>query len=95
MTASEAIEALKKMNLKPTHPFNEARNKAIEALENQIPKKVIKQMCLNCDKTSCPEECENYSDLCPNCGSHLSNDVDFEYPNCPYCTQNLVWSDEE
>lgn len=83
MTASEAIEALKKMNLKPTHPFNEVRNKAVEALEKQIAKKPL-------DKT---QEYDGEYGLCPCCEQIVADYK--EYKRCSECGQALNWSDVE
>lgn len=107
MTASEAIEALKKMNISSAHPFNEARNKAIEALEKQIPKKVvpIQRTAHDFETGVCKHShfpCEHlkpfnheykYTDYkCPVCGKRVSDGKPY---SCCHCTQVLDWSDEE
>lgn len=70
----EAIEALKIINLKRVHPFydweemREVRDIAIEALEKQLPKKVViwgnrTEHCPVCDKdVTCTGFC-----VCPEC----------------------------
>ena len=87
MTASEAIEALKKMNLKPTHPFNEARNKAVEALEKQIPKKPYEETIATEDGYLAKKRSFFY--WCPNCFYHLNENQNY----CDDCGQALDWSE--
>ena len=70
-----------------THEFIPilAKEKAIEALEKQIPKKVV------VDKNIY---------LCPNCGANAETDcgddmLDYRLNFCDNCGQKLDWSDEE
>ena len=89
MTAEEAIEALKHINLKRVHPFydweemKEIRDIAIEALEKQIPYKPIKS-----DREI--RYCEVWK--CPKCGFEWSGRV-VDY--CYKCGQHIDWSEEE
>ena len=86
MKAEEAIKFFKPIvdNEAYTDRFQDACNLAIEALEKQIPKKVV-----NFEKA-----CDTYGD-CPRCGeSHwFEGDDSFNY--CPDCGQALDWSEEE
>ena len=57
---------------------------AINALEKQIPKKVVK---------------EKYIYICPICGSNVETDcgdymLDYRLNYCDNCGQKLDWSDE-
>ena len=62
-----------------------AKEKAIEALKKQIPKKVVMDKNIY---------------LCPNCGSNAETDcgddmLDYRLNYCDNCGQKLDWSDEE
>ena len=87
MTEQEAIKELNSF-----HAFelsSNCRDLAKEALEKQIPQKVIDvtdywgEDELEYSEKGCPK-C-NYHD----CGLESSNDVEFNY--CPMCGQRLDW----
>lgn len=111
MTENEAIEIIEDVTWKDfgRHPdFQEAREKAIKALEEVQQYRAI----------GTPEECraavekqtakkpyyegDGYSDghlvydtwICPCCGKHYEVDYD-DYDFCPECGQRIDWSDEE
>ncbi len=92
MTPQEAKEALKLINLKNIHPFYdweemlEVRDKAIEALEKQIPKKPIvvgEEYIFEKDEWEKDYECST-------CGNPYIGDS-----FCSCCGQALDWSDRE
>lgn len=65
----------------------EALQVAINALEKQIPKKVILRHIRKYD---------GYDDgECPICEMSVSRDCDGDDVFCPDCGQKLDWSDEE
>ena len=62
-----------------------AKEKAIEALKKQIPKKVVMERNIY---------------LCPNCGANVETDcgddmLDYRLNFCDNCGQKLDWSDIE
>lgn len=70
----------------------------IDADKKQIPKKVQKSRCDNCDTLKTKDysrciDCEYDWEKCPNCKQIIQNDSCFEYPHCPYCGQALDWSE--
>ena len=88
MTENEANTILKAEIVH--HPecsiFAEALGLAIQALEKQIPKKVVKD--------------EKWSYKCPCCGECAETDCgdafyDYRLDYCNGCGQKLDWSDEE
>lgn len=89
MTPKEAIEWLEAIEEKYIHGgddyFDEKRriaiNNAINALEKQIPKKIL-------DKTL---EFDGYYGLCPCCNKVVGESKDFG--RCWHCGQALDWSD--
>ena len=99
MTIQEAIEELKYdcSELGKAIPcdtgwgvaINSAYGMAIEALEKQIPQKVIgkKMFPGNCGELHLP----NFSGKCPSCGHELIRGVS-AHKGCPYCLQVLDWS---
>ena len=90
MTASEAIEALKRMNIPHAHPFNEARNKAIEALEKQIAKKPVYKDVGNV-YGALQRKCSVCGDICM-----ISEGAKPFERYCRYCGNKLEdWSDTE
>lgn len=84
MTASEAMKMLKNAYLGDSELMKQAKFTAVEALEKQIPKRVVLQ----------PFEEEDIStilSLCPVCGDI----VKVEYNKCcGNCGQKLDWSVE-
>ena len=62
-------------------------DRAINALEKQIPKKVNLRHIRKYDGFDDGE--------CPNCGMSVSRDCDGDDVFCPDCGQKLDWSDEE
>ena len=60
----------------------DARNKAVEALEKQIPKKPITV-----------DDGWRYWD-CPTCGARVGSNMDFKYWTC-LCGQRIDWSKVE
>lgn len=97
MTESEAVEKLKNMrlfmqiedksnDLKFAEDDYKANEMAIQALEKQIPKKVVKD--------------EKRSYKCPCCGESAKTEtgdsfIDYRLDYCDGCGQKLDWSDEE
>ena len=89
MTASEAIEILNKMNIRHAHPFNDAINRAVEALEKQIPKKPYKI-----------REHKQNDYYCAICKRYLGDEMELKHAclqpeYCEHCGQALDWSDSE
>ena len=90
ITAKSAVECLKKHKEERRHDFivlTGAVDKAIEALEKQIPKK--------------PQANGKYNFNCPNCNGDLGIEREdiFVYgmtppAMCERCGQALDWSDE-
>ena len=78
MTEIEAIKAIK--SNRPTSGYiilNEALGMAINALEKQIPKKLI-------------NTCQYVSGCCPNCKKYISDWLEYnKFMCCPYCGQKL------
>ena len=107
MTESEAIELIEKdLKLHSKDLSGKYKNSlrmAINALEKQIPKKVIISPCNNCNKELCDCECEHfvatYRDdyRCPTCDSNgvYMQEYELRFDCCPNCGQKLDWSDEE
>ena len=63
--------------------LNNAYDIAINALEKQIPKKLI-------------NTCQYVSGCCPNCKKYISDWLEYnKFMCCPYCGQKLDWSNEE
>lgn len=97
MTESEAVEKLKNMrlfmqiedksnDLKFAEDDYKANEMAIQALEKQIPKKVVKD--------------GKRSYKCPCCGESAKTEtgdsfIDYRLDYCDGCGQKLDWSDEE
>ena len=97
MTESEAVEKLKNMRLfmqiedksndfKFAEDDYKANEMAIQALEKQIPKKVVKD--------------RKRSYKCPCCGESAKTEtgdsfIDYRLDYCDSCGQKLDWSDEE
>lgn len=94
MTAQEAIEALKLINLKSVHPFLsweemlEVRDFAIESIEKQIPKKPV----LKLHDNRVEEEQKEY--YCPVCGEWLTWEIT-HFKHCYECGQAIDWSEAE
>ena len=60
----------------------EAFQMALQALEKQIPKKLI-------------NTCQYISGCCPNCKKYISDCLEYnKFMCCPYCGQKLDWSDD-
>ena len=87
MTESEAIKLLK--SNRPESGYitlnylkrNEALKMAINALEKQMPKKLI-------------NTCQYVSGCCPNCKKYISDWLEYnEFMCCPYCGQKLDWNE--
>lgn len=93
MTESEAIEWIKELKDSEeilefyyVESFIKALDVAIQALEKQIPKKVVKD--------------GKWSYKCPCCGECAETDCgddfyDYRLDYCNGCGQKLDWSDEE
>ena len=77
------IEAIIVLNMIETHGAlpTMAKDKSIEALEKQIPKKPISY-----------DDCEQFVIRC-TCGK--CTDTRFFHGYCTWCGQKLDWSDEE
>ena len=61
--------------------LNNAYDVAIQALEKQIPKKLI-------------NTCQYVSGCCPNCKKYISDWLEYnEFMCCPYCGQKLDWNE--
>ena len=86
MTESEAINELHKIRSRGgiiPQKRAEAIDVAINALEKQMPKKLI-------------NTCQYVSGCCPNCKKYISDWLEYnEFMCCPYCGQKLDWSNEE
>ena len=89
MTESEANTILKAEIVH--HPecsiFAEALGLAIQALEKQMPKKVVPRHIRKYDGFDDGE--------CPTCGNSVLRDGFSNDVYCDYCGQKLDWSDEE
>ena len=60
---------------------NIAIEMAIQALEKQMPKKLI-------------NTCQYVSGCCPNCKKYISDWLEYnEFMCCPYCGQKLDWNE--
>ena len=88
MTESKAIELLEYIR-EPVNgeaPYvgcaqNIAIEMAINALEKQMPKKLI-------------NTCQYVSGCCPNCKKYISDWLEYnEFMCCPYCGQKLDWNE--
>ena len=85
MTESEAIKIVQKektyMDSHAGRAQSEAFQMAINALEKQIPKKLI-------------NTCQYVSGCCPNCKKYISDWLEYnEFMCCPYCGQTLDWNE--
>lgn len=69
---------------------NESIEMAIKALEKEIEQQVLKRKCDTCN-IDCPDNCQERTDRCPNCTESISNDLDWEFKNCPHCGQKLKY----
>ena len=91
MTYEEAIKVLRVILDPYDYPFGEkskcyqydleAINKAIEALEKQIPKKPIERFMLSYDIDA---------GVCPLCNVGVHEEMNF----CSYCGQAIDWSEQ-
>ena len=86
MTESEAIELIEndlKLHSKDlSSKYKNGLRMAINALEKQIPKKLI-------------NTCQYVSGCCPNCKIYISDWLEYnKFMCCPYCGQKLDWSEE-
>lgn len=87
MTESKAIELLEYIRKTGNGeaPYvgcaqNIAIKMAINALEKQIPKKII-------------NTCQYVSGCCPNCKKYISDWLEYnKFMCCPYCGQKLDWN---
>lgn len=78
----------------------ESMDIAINALENQIAKKVITPPCNTCDKELCDCECKHFAVTyrddyrCPTCDSNgvYMQEYELRFDCCPNCGQRLDWS---
>lgn len=66
---------------------------AIEALEKQIPQKVIRRKCGDCPIDGCGTRCGYYTNRCPACKESVENEYDTEDKYCRNCGQALEWSE--
>ena len=83
MTENEAIKQLKTQRTFTYGSDAKVLGMAINALEKQIPKKLI-------------NTCQYVSGCCPNCKKYISDWLEYnKFMCCPYCGQKLDWSDEE
>lgn len=85
MTDNEAIELIEKdLKLHSKDLSSKYKNGlrvAINALEKQIPKKLI-------------NTCQYVSGCCPNCKKYISDWLEYnKFMCCPYCGQKLDWSE--
>ena len=88
MTESKAIELLEYIRKTGNGeaPYvgcaqNIAIRMAINALEKQMPKKLI-------------NTCQYVSGCCPNCKKYISDWLEYnEFMCCPYCGQKLDWDE--
>ena len=91
MTIEEALEwfknDLKDGKCSEDCPDCNAREKAIEALEKQIPKKIRKEHYYFGTLYVCPE--------CRMSFGARDVALDKRYKGCPYCLQAIDWSDDE
>ena len=100
MTAEKAIEQLNSlMNDRENHVHRddfddiflqdiEACKMGIQALEKQMPKKVIYESAKN------GKIYAFYWACCPNCGNDICDEDNVELKFCTDCGQALDWSDE-
>ena len=88
MTESKAIELLEYIRKTGNGeaPYvgcaqNIAIEMAINALEKQMPKKLI-------------NTCQYVSGCCPNCKKYISDWLEYnEFMCCPYCGQKIDWNE--
>ena len=96
MKTERAIEILNpehREHYESIDPVNEACRMAMQALEKQIPQKVIEQT----------EDDREFIDcVCPNCKTTLQQKnkqakriTIYKYKHCIECGQALVWGDTE
>ena len=77
MTESEAIKELQVGYLGDTENLVQAKHIAINAIQKQIPKKII-------------NTCQYVSGCCPNCKKYISDWLEYnKFMCCPYCGQKL------
>ena len=107
MTENEAIELIEndlKLHSKDlSSKYKNGLRMAINALEKQIPKKVITSPCNSCNKELCDCECEHFAVTyrddyrCPTCDSNgvYMQEYELRFDCCPNCGQKLDWSDEK
>lgn len=109
MTANEAKEALKYINLSSVHPFYsweemaEVRDIAINALEEVQKYRALGTVeelrdAMEKQRAKEPELYGDFEDgklLCPNCEEDLMDLIDCGFNNCPYCGQALDWRREK
>ena len=86
MTENEAIKLIEndlKLHSKDlSSKYKNGLRMAINALEKQIPKKLI-------------NTCQYVSGCCPNCKKYISDWLEYDkFMCCPYCGQKLDWSEE-
>ena len=92
MTESEAIKEVRfnmskiGLNNKSAKRVSEAKNMAIQALEKQIPKKVVLRHIRKYDGFDDGE--------CPTCGNSVLRDGFSNDVYCDNCGQKLDWSEE-
>ena len=77
MTEIEAIKELQVGYLGDTENLVQAKHIAINAIQKQIPKKII-------------NTCQYVSGCCPNCKKYISDWLEYnKFMCCPYCGQKL------
>ena len=77
MTEIEAIKELQVGYLGDTENLVQAKHIAINAIQKQIPKKLI-------------NTCQYVSGCCPNCKKYISDWLEYnKFMCCPYCGQKL------
>ena len=82
MTENEAIKQLKTQRTFTYGSDAKVLGMAINALEKQIPKKLI-------------NTCQYVSGCCPNCKKYISDWLEYnKFMCCPNCGQKLDWSDK-
>ena len=101
MTENEAIELIEKdLKLHSKDLSGKYKNglrMAINALEKQIPKKVITPPCNTCNKELCDCECEHFAVTyrddyrCPICDSNgvYMQEYELRFDCCPNCGQKI------